>query len=340
MDLIRKKKIPYPISNVLRNYLFEYEREKQMPIRYKDLLRFNSSIPLYDVQGKDTLWETVFFAQDDMAHIYDSLKLMYAFLKSGGDLSMMEHLNIERIDICSFGNSRPFRVRIINILNDNFDYFYIKNADASRIYGLELEHILSPYRISFCVDGDTLVEEHILGVPGDQFINEFVPREDLNFKRLAKEFVKFNERCLIRLLGDMRPSNYVTEVIQDFDETHYKIRAIDFDQQSYEGQKTVYMPQFFKQNYPIVKICTDYISAQVYKQYQKEERFMVTARAKQSRYRLKELLDAMSKFEISSQENFLRLQYELGAHYKTKDFENTSNMGDLVKISLRWIAKE
>ena len=24
-------------------------------------------------------------------------------------------------------------------INDNFDYFYIKNADASRIYGLELE---------------------------------------------------------------------------------------------------------------------------------------------------------------------------------------------------------
>jgi hypothetical protein len=36
----------------------------------------------------------------------------------------------------------------VNKINDNFDYFYIKNADASRIYGLELEHILSPNKIN------------------------------------------------------------------------------------------------------------------------------------------------------------------------------------------------
>jgi hypothetical protein len=27
--------------------------------------------------------------------------------------------------------------------------------------------------------------------------------------QIAKEFVKFNERCMIRLLGDMRSYNYV-----------------------------------------------------------------------------------------------------------------------------------
>ena len=40
---------------------------------------------------------------------------------------------------------------------DNFDYFYIKNADASRIYGLELEHLLSPNKLSYVVNKEGIV---------------------------------------------------------------------------------------------------------------------------------------------------------------------------------------
>jgi hypothetical protein len=47
---------------------------------------------------------------------------------------------------------KPFRVKIRNILNDNYTHFYVK-ADASRIYGLELEHILSPDKINFSLRG-------------------------------------------------------------------------------------------------------------------------------------------------------------------------------------------
>jgi hypothetical protein len=45
--------------------------------------------------------------------------------------------------------------------------------------------------------------------------------------RIAKEFVKFNERCMIRLLGGY---NYVIVPIHDFDQVVYRIRPIDFDQ--------------------------------------------------------------------------------------------------------------
>jgi hypothetical protein len=58
---------------------------------------------------------------------------------------------VDRIDFGDFGNSKPFRIRVTNLFNDNSDYFYVKQADASRIYGLELEHILSPNRISLLV---------------------------------------------------------------------------------------------------------------------------------------------------------------------------------------------
>ena len=70
--------------------------------------------------------------------------------------------------------------------------------------------MLSPYNLHFLVYKDTLIEEHIAGIPGDVFIKEMLPAcSEPEKAQIAKEFVKFNERCMIRLLGDMRSYNYV-----------------------------------------------------------------------------------------------------------------------------------
>ena len=115
------------------------------------------------------------------------------------------------------------RIRVTNLFNDNSDYFYVKQADASRIYGLELEHILSPNRINYLVNGNTLIEEHIAGVPGDVFLREYINQPGLNKVRVAKEFTKFSERSFIRLLGDMRSVNYVVDITPDFEEVQYRV---------------------------------------------------------------------------------------------------------------------
>ena len=52
----------------------------------------------------------------------------------------------------------------------------MKVPDATRVYGLELEDVLSPNRISYLVDEHTLVEEHITGIPGDVFAQEHLHR--------------------------------------------------------------------------------------------------------------------------------------------------------------------
>ncbi|MFL5731013.1 MAG: hypothetical protein ACJ75J_16115 [Cytophagaceae bacterium] len=337
--MISKKKIPFKIKKPLRKYLLSYLREFKMPLSYSDLTRFDNSIPLYDAKNADTLWVTVFYPQDDMNHIYEGLKKIYAILKANGDMSVMRHLFIDRIDLCVYGNTKPFRVRIVNKINDNFDYFYIKNADASRIYGLELEHILSPNKINFYVDEDTLIEEHIVGIPGDMFIKNYLHDENLNKIRLAKEFVKFNERCFVRLLGDMHSSNFVVEVTPDFEEIHYRIRAIDFDQQSYEGKKLVYMPQYFKQNNPIIQMGLAVLTPESVMQYQKEERAMIATRIKGARYRIKELGEAVMQDEISHPENILQLRKELSEHYKDKEFLACRSMGAIVRTSLRMLLK-
>jgi hypothetical protein len=71
-----------------------------------------------------------------------------------------------------------------------------------------LEHILSPDKINFLYE-ETLIEEHIMGIPGMFFIKTLLDDcSDTEKSQIAKEF-KFNERCMIRLLGDMRAYNYV-----------------------------------------------------------------------------------------------------------------------------------
>ncbi|MBY5950326.1 hypothetical protein OU792_12860 [Algoriphagus sp. NF] len=337
MALISKKKQVYPISKGLRDYLINHGREVDIPIHYDELLRYKDSIALYDSKEQDTLWETVFYEQTDREEIHYNVKRIYAILKAGGDMSVMEHLYIDRIDLCIYGNTQPFRIRIVNRINDNFDYFYIKNADASRVYGLELEHLLSPNRISYLVHRNTLIEEHIAGIPGDKFMRLHMQDSHLNPIRLAKEFVKFNERCFVRLLGDMHSSNFVIDVTPDFEETNYRIRAIDFDQQSYEGKKSIYLPQYFKENNVLIQLGMKYITPESMRQYQREERALIATRVKSSKQEIESILQAMENDQISPLENIDSLRRELARHYKNQKFMSCQNMGQILRVSLQQV---
>lgn len=337
MALISKKKIIYPINRVLRQYLNTYGRQVNIPIHYKELLRYTNSVALYDYKGNDTLWETVFYDESDRSEIHYNIKKIYALLKADGDMNVMKHLYVDRVDLCVYGNTQPFRVRIVNQINDNFDYFYIKNADASRVYGLELEHLLSPNRINYLVYKDTLIEEHIAGIPGEMFMKQYINSTLLNPIRLAKEFVKFNERCFVRLLGDMHSSNFVIDVTPDFEEIHYRIRAIDFDQQSYEGKKSIYLPQYFKQNNALIQLGIKHITPESMLQYQREERALISTRLKSSSNEIADILGSMERDVISTSENITLLKTDLSNHYKNSDFLKCENMGQILRLNLQQV---
>jgi hypothetical protein len=334
LNIISKKKLFYPISEPLRNYLFNYNRLVKIPFTYSELLRYFSTIPQKDKHGKDTLWKTVLFQPSEMDDIHYRLVKMYAMMKFDGNESLMEHLQVDRVDYCPFGNSKPFRIRIVNQYNDNHDYYYVKIADASRVYGLELEDLLSPNRINFLVDQDTLVEEHIAGIPGDMFTRQDYQWLEQNEVRMAKEFIKFNERCFVRLLGDMRAYNFVIDVTADFDDVQYRFRAIDFDQQCYEGRKRIYMPQYFKENNYYVSIGMKHLNAETVEQYQQEERTLMAKRIKRSRNRTNRLLEAMCADILSTQEKTDNLKKDLATHYSYPAFLKCKSMGEIVKTSL------
>jgi hypothetical protein len=335
-----KKKFFYAISPKLLDYLKQHNRYTDLSINYDDMGRCIARVPLLDRNGKDTYWETVFYQQHEIDEVNYNLCKIYAQLKYDGDMELMEHLSVSRIDFCIFGNSKPYRIRIINKLNDNYDHFYIKKIDASRVYGLELEDILSPNRVTFLLNESTIVEEHIAGIPGDTFASDHLDVSKFDQIRIAKEFIKFNERCFIRLLGDMRSYNFIVDITPDIEGMQYRIRAIDFDQQSYEGRKSFYLPQYFKENNPIILMGIKYLTTETLKQYQHEERTNIARRAKSSAEKLTHLLECMSEDEISPMEKVIQLREELSQHHKTKDFLKDKSMGDLVRRNIHLLVQK
>jgi hypothetical protein len=335
-----RKKVAFSVSKPLQSYLEKYGRITDLPIQYEDMGRYFTSVSLLDQHGKDTLWETVYYHEAEKEEIDKALCKIYALLKTDGDIGVIEHLQISRIDYCTFGNTKPFRVRIMNKLNDNYDHFYVKRIDASRVYGLELEHVLSPNRVTYLIDGATLIEEHIAGIPGDFFVENNLEVSEFNQIRIAKEFVKFTERCFVQLLGDMRSYNYIIDITPDIEGNQYRIRAIDFDQQSYEGRKKFYMPQYFKENNPIIHLGLKFLTPESVKQYQLEERSLIAMRARTSSVRLNRLLRVMKKDTISEEKKVNQLKQDLIKHHKAKEFKNCKNMGEIVYKNIELVLQK
>ena len=334
MNIISKKKKLYPISEPLQEYLKTYTRSRDLPVSYADLTRYQAASSLIDKNDKDTLWATCMYGHSDEESLYKGLTQIYSQLKAAGDQAITDHLHVERVDYCTFGNTNPFRVRIVNQYNDNYDHFYVKKADASRIYGLELEDILSPNRINYMVSGNTLIEEHIAGIPGDLFLAEILDRDSTNKVRIAKEFVKFNERCFARLLGDMRAYNYVIDITPDFEDEQYRVRAIDFDQQSYEGKIQAYLPHFFPDNKKVVDLCQQMLNLQTIRQYQLEERTLIARRLNFAKDQVVMLTKAMRFGELSLPEKTQELKAGLRRYHKDDRFLQCANIGELLVMNL------
>ena len=198
--------------------------------------------------------------------------------------------------------------------------------------------MLSPYNLNFLINRNSLIEEHISGIPGDVFIKYFLPNcSESEKSQIAKEYVKFNERSMIRLLGDMRSYNYVVVPIHDFDQVVYKIRAIDFDQQSFEGNFSVYRPQFFKENFPIMDLVKLKLKHNSINQYKIEERSIVARRIMSSGNRLNKLVKIMQKQILTKPENLKKLKLELYKFTNDEKFKKSKSMGDIIKASFDFV---
>ena len=137
----------------------------------------------------------------------------------------------------------------------------------------------------------------------------------------------------------MRSYNYVITPIHDFDKVIYKIRSIDFDQQSFEGNLKVYRPQFFKENLKMVELVKDCLSKSSVDQYKIEERAIVARRILSNESRLTHLLKCMLNDHISTKENIFQLRNEIFKLTSYSMFKKSNSMGEILKASFNFIKR-
>jgi hypothetical protein len=320
----------YPVSAVLEAYLQQYKRDILLPIAYTDLFHYRYTNAIRDKNGRHTHWENVVYEDALLSTLQQKLIDIYCLLmKPDKDVFI-----ITAIDFCEYANSMPFRITLEDISTGETHFFYIKAADSSRIYGLELEQLLSPNPTHFLYHQNTLIEQHIDGIPGDEFANEIKQLSTEEKTQVAEEFIRFNERCFARLLGDMRSYNFVA-VKTDIPQNPYRIRAIDFDQQCYEGRLNLYLPQFYKENIGYVQLVTATFTNEQIEQIRQQERVEMELFAQDNRDKLNHLLQAMIKEEISDNYKVLQLRNELNDYFKTIDFSDCTSMGEIVVQQLK-----
>jgi hypothetical protein len=137
----------------------------------------------------------------------------------------------------------------------------------------------------------------------------------------------------------MRSYNYVVIPIHDFDQVIYKIRAIDFDQQSYEGKFSVYRPQFFKENKPMMDVVKDKLKADSIIQYKIEERSTISRRLIISDDRMKQLISIMKEDTISSADKVENLKKEIFKFTNENSFIKSKSMGELMEQTLEYLKR-
>ena len=141
----------------------------------------------------------------------------------------------------------------------------------------------------------------------------------------------------VRLLGDMRSYNYVIVPIHDFDQVIYKIRAIDFDQQSYEGEFSLYRPQLFKDNEPVIDLVKNKLLLESINQYKIEERAIVVKRLLGSKNKVESLIESMKFDKISSDEKVNKLTQQIYFLTKDNSFKNLNSMGEVLEKSFDYL---
>src|SRR5690606_10789661 len=125
----------------------------------------------------------------------------------------------------------------------------------------------------------------------------------------------------------------------DFDHVNYTIRAIDFDQQCYEGNLKVYRPQFFKENFQMVKLVAERLQENSIEQYRKEERSLLAKRMINASTRFKELIRCMINDHISTDKNVRQLRKDLFEFTKDVKFKRSRTMGQILRTALEFVRR-
>jgi predicted house-cleaning noncanonical NTP pyrophosphatase (MazG superfamily) len=99
------------------------------------------------------------------------------------------------------------------------------------------------------------------------------------------------------------------------------------------------MPQFFKENFKMVKMVQGKIQEESIEQYKIEERSIVAKRVISCRNRLNALLKCMKSDQISNKKNVNNLKEEIYNYSHDKNFRKCASMGEIVKVILDFVKR-
>ena len=111
-----------------------------------------------------------------------------------------------------------------------------------------------------------------------------------------------------------------------------------FYQQSSEGRKNIYFPQYYKENRPYVELAMKHMSPETGEQYKLEKRALTAKRLRLAKYQVKELMQAMKHNELSLPKHIYHLKMDLYNYYGGKDFLKCKNMAEVVQVCLDTIS--
>ncbi len=138
----------------------------------------------------------------------------------------------------------------------------------------------------------------------------------------------------------MRSYNFVMQITPDFDDFQFRLRAIDFDQQFYEGDLKIYMPQFFKENFLYVKLAMEFLTDKTVLQYQQEEQSSIVHQVRSERHRLAALRDVSKVDQLSTPEKVDQLKTGLADYYNNPQYLACSSMGDIIELNIKNIVRQ
>ena len=128
-------------------------------------------------------------------------------------------------------------------------------------------------------------------------------------------------------------------ITQDFDRVQYRIRSIDFDQQSYEGNAKVYQPEHLPENDALSRMTREVLPEQSVQQYIQEERALLAKRATSEAQRLEELLACMQDQPLSDEAKIAELKKDLLALTGDVHFKRAANMGEILQAALDFVRR-
>lgn len=279
------------ITPSVQAYLERVGRYQALPIVYQDLLQYRFTDAVRDENGKLTHWERLSFTSEYASTLYPRLWSAIRLL----DPLTAEGASIGVVDICEYGNSNPFRIQL-KLANGSDRWYFLKQADSSRIFGLELAHLIGTEKLHYLVHDQTVLESAIEGTPGDQFLRQWLPGLDRDERSsLAEGFVRFCQQCYWTLLGDMRNYNWVVRM----HDAKPIFLPIDFDQQLHEGFPPFYSPQYFRENLGWVELVESCLPRDQIRWVERQEQMRLKQAIDAHQERIQRLINAFQDVPLS-----------------------------------------